>query len=60
MLTQPLLGLRRGEVPGRILGALTHGPHQPSEAHVLRFLQAAHEPLLHDGDELPITELSIP
>lgn len=49
-----------GKVPGGILGTLPHGPHQPSEAHVLGFLQPTHEPLLHDGYELPITKLSVP
>lgn len=49
-----------GKVPGGILGTLHHGAHQPSEAHVLGFLQPTHQPLLHDGYELLITKLSIP
>lgn len=54
-----LLRLWGGEVPGGVLGALPHGAHQPGEAHVLWFLQPAHEPLLHNGCELLIAELSI-
>ena len=55
-----LLCLWCGEVPGGILGTLPHGAHQPSEAHVFGFLQPTHEPLLHNGYELPITQLSVP
>lgn len=55
-----ILCLRCGKIPGGILGALPHGTHQPSEAHVLRFLQSTHQPLLHNGYELLITKLSVP
>lgn len=55
-----LLCLWCGEVPGGILGTLPHGTHQPSEAHVLGFLQPTHQPLLHNGYELLITKLSVP
>lgn len=55
-----LLCLWCGKVPGGVLGTLPHGAHQPSEAHVLGFLQPAHQPLLHNGYELLITELSVP
>lgn len=48
-----------GKVPGRVLGALPHGAHQPREAHVLGFLQPTHQPLLHDGDELFVAELAV-
>lgn len=55
-----LLCLWCGKVPGGILGTLPHGAHQPREAHVLGFLQPTHQPLLHDGYELLITELPVP
>lgn len=55
-----LLCLWCGKVPGGILGTLPHGTHQPREAHVLGFLQPTHQPLLHDGYELLITELPVP
>lgn len=54
-----LLCLWYGKVPGRVLGALPHGAHQPREAHVLGFLQPTHQPLLHDGDELLVAELPV-
>ncbi len=55
-----LLCLRCGEVPSSVLGTLPHGAHQPSEAHVLGFLQPTHQPLLHNGYELLIAQLSVP
>lgn len=54
-----LLRLWCGKVPDGVLGTLPHRTHQPSEAHVLGFLQPAHQPLLHNGYELLITKLSI-
>lgn len=55
-----LLCLWCGKIPGSILGTLPHGTHQPCEAHVFGFLQPTHQPLLHDGYELFIAELSVP
>lgn len=55
-----LLCLWCGEVPGGILGALPHGAHQSSKAHVFGFLQPPHQPLLHNGYELLITKFSVP
>ena len=58
-LPPSLLGLGGGKVPGGVLGTLAHGSHQPSEAHVLGLLQATHQTLLHDGDELLVTQLPV-
>lgn len=49
----------QSKVPGSFLGTFPHGLHEAGEAHVLGLLQASHQPLLHDGNELLVAQLPI-